>query len=206
MSLANHIVAEDELFPPFSLEEIDDTGASNCFFFSQMFSSIPDLPSAFSLYNTSSSAHDPMFAISSSSSSYINNNNSNNNSLSMGSQLNSYLNGLPPQLRALIPLNILSELSSFSYSPRINLISEGIFINENDVESAYNRHTEVNLSPYFCFPQYKAARKLKIGVCILRKKWREVTNNKMWPHRNIKRLDCEIVTIMKNLELRTSPA
>ena len=122
----------------------------------------------------------------------------------MGSQLNSYLNGLPPQLRALIPLNVLSELSAFSYSPRINFPSEAIMINKN-VESAFNRHTETNLSPYFCFPQYKAARKLKIGVSILSKKWREVTNNKMWPYRSLKRLDREIVTIMKNLELCPSP-
>src|SRR3989338_4665443 len=113
MSLTNHMVAEDKLFLPFSLEEID---ASDYFFFSQMFSSIPDLPSAFSPYNSSSSPHDPLFAISSSSSSFFNNNNNNNNnnndnnndnSLSMGPQLNSYINGLPPQLRALIPLHVL---------------------------------------------------------------------------------------------------
>src|SRR3989338_10429356 len=102
MSLTNHIVAKDELFLPFSLEEID---ASDCFFFSQMFSSIPDLPSAFYPYNSSSSSHDPLFAISSSSSSFLNNNNNtnnnnnnnnntnnNNNNMSMGSQLNTYLN------------------------------------------------------------------------------------------------------------------
>src|SRR3989338_7053143 len=207
MSLTNHMVAEDKLFLPFSLEEIN---ASDYFFFSQMLSSIPDLPSAFYPYNSSSSPHDPLFAISSSSSSFLNNNNinnnnlnnnnlnnnnnnNNNNSLSMELQLNSYLNGLPPQLRALIPLSILSELSSFSYSPRINLISEDIFINEDNVESASNRRTEINLSPYFCFPQYKAARKLKIGGSILSKKWRTVTSNKMWPYRSLKRLDREIV-------------
>ena len=121
----------------------------------------------------------------------------------MGSQLNSYLNGLHPQLRALIPLNILSELSSFPYSPRINLISEDIVINKNAKLS--NHHIEINLSPYFCFPQYKAARKLKIGVSILSKKWRAVTNNKVWPYCSINRLDREIITIMKNLELRNSP-
>ena len=65
-------------------------------------------------------------------------------------------------------------------------------------------HTEINLSPYFCFPQREAAQKLGIRAQTLSKKWKKAANNKIWPYRSLKRLDREILTLMKNIEVNPS--
>ena len=73
-----------------------------------------------------------------------------------------------------------------------------------DVESLDDGHAKINLSPYFCFPQLEAAQKLGIRAQTLSKKWKKAANNKIWPYRSLKRLDCQILTLMKNIEVNPS--
>src|SRR3989338_929835 len=214
MSLTNPIVAEDSLFLLFSLEEID---IADCFFFNQMFYSIPDISTVFYLYNSYSPPlplfppHSPHFD--NNNPNLINNiNDDDNNSLSF----RPHSKDLPLHLQASIPFKLLSDVSLFSSLtppiptdsfPQIDFTSEDTLITDDDrdVESAFNGRFEINLTPYFFVPQNEAAQKLRIRAHILSKKWKDATNNKMWPYRSIRRLDREILTIMKNIELGTSP-
>ena len=229
MSLTNPVVAEDSLFLLFSLEEID---TADCFFFNQMFYSIPDISTAFYLYNSYSPPlplfppNSPHFNNNNLFNLIINNLNDINNTPNLINNLNdddnnslsfrSHSKDLPLHLQASMPFKLLSKVSLFSSltppipidsSPHIDSTSDDTLINDDDgydVES-FNGRSEVNLTPYFCFSQYEAAQKLKIRAPILSKKWRYATNNKMWPYRCLKRLDREILTIMKNIELCHSP-
>src|SRR3989338_9174843 len=230
MSLTNPIVAEDSLFLLFSLEEID---IADCFFFNQMFYSIPDISTVFYLYNSYSPPlplfppNSPHFNNNNTFNLIINNLNDNdNNTPNLINNINDDDNNslsfrphskdLPLHLQASIPFKLLSDVSLFSSLtppiptdsfPQIDFTSEDTLITDDDrdVESAFNGRFEINLTPYFCVPQNEAAQKLRIRAHILSKKWKDATNNKMWPYRSIRRLDREILTIMKNIELGTSP-
>src|SRR3989338_6251887 len=161
MSLTNPVVAEDSLFLLFSLEEID---TADCFFFNQMFDFIPDMSTAFYLYNS----YAPPLPLFPPNSPHFNNNNlfnliinnlndndnntpnlinnlndDNNNSLSFRPQLNSHSKDLPLHLQASIPFKLLSKVSLFpslippiptDSSPHIDPTSEGTLIHD-DVES-----------------------------------------------------------------------
>ena len=62
----------------------------------------------------------------------------------------------------------------------------------------------VELSPYFYFPQYVAARMLRISPNSLSRKWRKQTKNRKWPYRPLKRLNQEISTLIQNIKLDPS--
>ena len=82
------------------------------------------------------------------------------------------------------------ELSDISIASRI-LAAQAITASTN----------EIDITPYLCMPQIKASRLLRIRSSKLSAQWRIASNNRKWPFRKVKRLDCDISTLVKNLEV-----
>ena len=60
---------------------------------------------------------------------------------------------------------------------------------------------EIDITPYLCMPQAKASQILRIRPSKLSAQWRIAANSRKWPFREVKRLDREIFTLVKNLEV-----
>jgi len=56
----------------------------------------------------------------------------------------------------------------------------------------------VNVTPYLHLPQHEAARELSVPSSTLSKRWREATMNRNWPHRVLRKLDKQILLLVKN--------
>ena len=64
---------------------------------------------------------------------------------------------------------------------------------------------QVELSPYFSLPQTVAASRLGTRPSTLSRRWKEATNNKGWPYRALRKLDREIATLLKNIQINPYP-
>jgi hypothetical protein len=62
----------------------------------------------------------------------------------------------------------------------------------------------INITQYMCMPQSRAAAALGIRASTLSKRWKEAAENRTWPYRPLKKLDRDIMTIIRNLELNPS--
>lgn len=68
-------------------------------------------------------------------------------------------------------------------------------------EDSEHTEDEVDITPFLCMPQFQASQLLRIRASTLSKRWKDATNNRKWPFRTLKRLDREITTLLKNIQL-----
>ena len=59
----------------------------------------------------------------------------------------------------------------------------------------------MDITPFLCMPQFRASQMLHVRASTLSKKWKDATGNRQWPYRALRRLDREITTLLKNIQV-----
>jgi len=85
-------------------------------------------------------------------------------------------------------------------SPNVNTNSSSPSSSRRGAIRRTRSHDDVfqNVAPYLHLPQHEAAKTLGIPSSTLSKRWKEATNNRKWPFRELAKLDKEIVTLAQN--------